>query len=419
MSDMRAADFVLHARRTYNGWLIIGVVFLASALAIGTSTYAFGQFIGPLERHFGWQRTVIAASLSFMAVSAITSPLIGRLMDRYGARQVMTMSLVVFGLSFLLRPLMTQVWHWYVLSFIQFVVFTGTCVLPAGRLVGIWFPTSRGRLMGLTMMGNNFGGLTIPFIVWFVLATASWKEAFLVVAAISFVLALLALVVVRDQPDHGLASPGKAQVDRPAVDSVLEGSTVREALRTRDFYTITLAITLGSFTYTGVIPWLSAHLASEGMAAAVVPRAVAALAVSGMIGKLAFGYIADRSNARHAMMLCLGGQIFAILLLVGYPSSPHVWVSVPLYGLSMGAFGVLITLIVQESFGLRYFGSISGLSMMAMVVPDVAGPLMAGASSQITGSYGTSFVTIAALFAIAIAVLTQVRRPNQLQQLAG
>ena len=135
-----------------------------------------------------------------------------------------------------------------------------------------------------------------------------------------------------------------------------------------------------------------------------------------MGGKLAFGSLADRITARRAMMLCLAGQAFFIMLTVAYPSQPFVWISVPLFGLCMGGYGVLWALIVQETFGVKYFGSISGLISVPTVVSLVGGPLLAGASFDITGSYGPAFIIVAVMFAVAILMLTQVRRsyPSQL-----
>ena len=86
-------------------------------------------------------------------------------MDRHGARPVLFISLTLMGISFLIRPAMTELWHWYGLSFLQFIGISGITALPAGRLIAIWFPSSQGRIMGITVTGINFGGITIPFIV--------------------------------------------------------------------------------------------------------------------------------------------------------------------------------------------------------------------------------------------------------------
>lgn len=136
---MRAADIVVRARRIYRGWPIVAISFLAAALTVGTSGYAFGLFIEPLEAEFEWSRTAIGASLSFLAIGSLISPLVGRLMDQYGARPVMVVSIAIFSLSFVLRPMMTELWHWYALSVVQALGFSGAAFLPAGRLVAIWF----------------------------------------------------------------------------------------------------------------------------------------------------------------------------------------------------------------------------------------------------------------------------------------
>ena len=402
MAVMRSRLSVL--RRPHHGWAIAAILFLAAALNIGAGTYAFGLFVEPLEDAFGWSRSAVSASLSFAAIGSLTSPLLGRFMDRHGARPLFIASLLVMGTSFLLRPLMGELWHWYALSFLQFVFSPGVSPLPIGRLVAIWFPRNRGRVLGITIMGNNFGGATVPIITWLVIVNASWEAAYVVYAAIAGSIALLGLSLVRERGRAGGSAvvPGGAGPSEPS----LTGWTVSEALRTPTFYAITVATTLAMFTYSGVLPWVSAHLANEGMSAELAARAMTVVALSGMTGKVLFGSLADRITARRAMMLSLAGQVVFVLLMVAYPTPPLVWLFIPLFGLAMGAFGVLVTLIAQEAFGVKFFGSISGLIHMPSVTSLVAGPLIAGASFDLSRSYGPGFLTVAAMFVIAIIALT-------------
>ena len=416
IARMRAADLLYRTGHAHYGWLIVAITFLAAALAIGTSNYAFGLFIEPLEKEFGWERTQISASLSFMAVSSLAAPFLGRLMDVYGARPVMTLSIVLFGLSFLLRPLMTELWHWYGLSLLQFIGFSGASILPASRLVAIWFPKIRGRVMGIAAMGNNFGGLTMPLVVGFVLTSATLEAGFVVIAAIAFAIAALAATIVHEHPVRAVANGedqgtlGDESRNTPKV--TLQGLAVSEALRSGTFYVMTFSMTLASFTYSTILPHVSAHLAAEGMSDTAVPLALSLLAIFGMIGKVVFGYLAERITARRAMMVSLGGQTAFVLMLAAYPDPPAVWVAVPLFGLCMGAYGALATLIIQENFGLKAFGSISGLSSLATVIPFATGPLLAGASFDLRGSYGPAFIIVAIMFGVAVLTLSQLRRPS-------
>ena len=158
----RNADTGMEGTQTIRAWAILVVVFMSMAVSIGGSMYAFGVFVTPIEDQFGWSRTQISASLSFIAVGSLAGPLLGRIMDRYGARPVLVFSLVLAGTSYCLRPFMTELWHWYALSFFQFFAFLGATTLSTGRLVAIWFAKNRGPMMGIATSGPNFGGLVFP-----------------------------------------------------------------------------------------------------------------------------------------------------------------------------------------------------------------------------------------------------------------
>ena len=396
------------------GALIIAVVFSSTAIAVGVSQYAFGLFIVPIEETFGWSRTEISASLSFAAVGGLTAPFLGRAMDRFGARPVLVVSLAVFGLSFCLRPLMTELWHWYALSFLQFATFSGLTVLPAGRLVAAWFPHIRGRMTGVAGTGNNVGGLVMPAVIAALLAVMTWGEASVVVGVAAFAVAGAAILVIREAPPVAGARarrsgpPGgrAATVAAPAP-----GRSLRETVRTRTFWAVFAAITLGTFTYSSILPHVLAHLVNRGMTNASALTALGTLAAAGICGKLVFGWSSERFGARRLLMANLAGQAtFAALIASALP----VWMlalATPLYGLFMGGFGVLYILVVQESFGLRRYGSVMGVMNLGTVVSFGVGPLIAGASYDLSGGYGTAFVVTCALF-VAGAVALAFARPR-------
>ena len=384
------------------GTLIIAVVFSSTAIAVGVSQYAFGLFIAPLEETFGWTRTEISASLSFAAVGGLAAPFLGRAMDRFGARPIIVLSLAVFGTSFCLRPLMTELWHWYTLSFLQFVTFSGMSVLPAGRLVAAWFPRIRGRMMGVTATGNNVGGLVMPVCVAALLASVPWSEASIVIGVAAFAIAGAAALVIRETPPAAAAprpassAATDAHASRPA--STPHHRALRDVVRTRVFVAVFVAITLGSFTYSAILPHVLAHLIARGMSDASALSALSALAIAGVCGKLLFGWTTERHGARRMMMVNLLGQA-AFAALLATAASPGVLVAAaPLFGLFMGGFGALYILLVQETFGLRHYGSVMGIVNVGTVVSFGLGPLLAGVSFDISGSYGSAFLVTCALF---------------------
>ena len=394
------------------GSLIIAVVFSSTAVAVGVSQYAFGLFIEPIEATFGWSRTEISASLSFAAVGGLAAPFIGRAMDRFGARPVLVLSLLVFGLSFCLRPLMTELWHWYALSFMQFATFLGLTVLPTGRLVAAWFPRTRGRMTGLAATGNNVGGLVMPVFVAALLTAIPWNEACVVIGLVAFAIAGTAAVVVREAPPVPASPAGPVRTDsEPAavVASPLQDRNLRELVKTRVFLAVFTAITLGTFTYAAILPHVLVHLANKGMSNASALSALSALAAAGVCGKLLFGWISERYGARRTMMINLVGQstFVAVLALAG--NAAVLGAAAPLFGLFMGGFGVLYILLVQETFGLRRYGSVMGLVNIGTVVSFGLGPLLAGASYDVSGSYAAAFLVVCGLFAAGSATLVLAR----------
>ena len=160
-------------------------------------------------------------------------------MDRHGARPVLVVSLAFMGVSFLIRPAMTELWHWYGLSFLQFIGISGITALPAGRLIAIWFPASQGRIMGVTVAGINVGGITIPFIVNLTLGASGWQAAYVAMGIIAVSLAALALLFVREHPPE-LQDGSSGQFQE--ADRRMSGLPLSAATRTRSFYAIVGAL---------------------------------------------------------------------------------------------------------------------------------------------------------------------------------
>ena len=394
----------------YRGWWVVSVPFLAAAIGTGAGQYGFGIFIAPLEETFGWTRSQISASLSFTAVGSLIAPILGRIMDKYGTKHVITISLGLTAVGFLLRPFMTELWHWYALSLLQYAGYTGASMLPAGKLVGLWFNRTRGRVMGITAMGNNFGGLVVPPMLGGILTLASWQGAYIALGAMSVLMVVYALLAVRDFPS--VSELGDQLDETPSSGSgspLLSGASVKDALRSKAFYAITLAIVMGTFTYSAILPQIITHLVDQGVSLTIATTALSVFAIFGMIGKFVMGFIAERISARYTLMINLFGQAAFVTMLIWAGSPLIMWISVPLFGYFNGAFGALFQLVVQDAFGIRNYGSIMGMINMSSMISFGIGPLLAGFSYDITGSYEFAFATVAIMFTVGALSLTQAR----------
>src|SRR6516225_1356755 len=83
------------------------------ALGVNART-AFSLLFPPILDEFGWERGVTAGAFSFgFIVSAVLSPLLGRLTDTSGPRAVMELGVVLMGAGLLAAPLTREPWHLY------------------------------------------------------------------------------------------------------------------------------------------------------------------------------------------------------------------------------------------------------------------------------------------------------------------
>ncbi len=374
--------------------------------------YAFGEFSGPLKEEFGWSQTQLNLSLAFSFISGILAPFVGNLSDRIGIRPVMFVSLLLIALGFLMRPFITELWHWYLFSSLVFAGFPGATIMPAGKMVGLWFPKTRGRVMGAVVAGNNFGGVTMPPLAAAIISTLSWQVAYVTFGLIMALLAAVAIFVIAEDQDKIEAEMKRtgrgdqAQIARVAAKA---GITVRQALTNRNFWLIMIGLVAATFTYQGVLTQLRQHFEESGFAPAVATSAVSIIAGMGIASKLAFGRASEKITARIATIISVALQAVGVFIIAQADAGLLMWVGIFIFGIGFGGLGALIVLVVQEAFGMKEFGGIMGLMQVGMIASGTGAPLLAGSLHDSTGSFDSSMLIVVAIFIVGIVALALAR----------
>ncbi|PZC42127.1 MAG: MFS family permease [Chloroflexi bacterium] len=391
-----------------NVWTVMLAPFLVATVAMGSYQYTHGLFVEPLGQAFGWSRTEVSASLSFAAIGIITGPFLGKLLDKYGAKPIMLCSIALMGSSFILRPFMTELWHLYSISFLQFVAINGTVMLPAGRLAGIWFKKkNRGKVLGLTMMGNNFGGLVLPPLIGGLLVAFSWQIAYYGIAVMFLFVWVYTLKFVSEHKKDTSKASADEKIQRGSAQP-MPGMTLQQAIRTKYFYLIAVITPIGSLAFSMVLPHVIDNYTNAGISLITAAAGLVVLSAFGMIGKVFWGIAGEKIGGRKALMYSFSVTIIGVMLMYNPIAGPLFWISVAVFGLGMGAFGPLYTMIVQDLFGLRNYGAISGLLGLTGVISFGAGPIMGGLSYDMAGTYKPIILTAAIGIAIGVLLLTQI-----------
>ena len=410
---------LLH-RRFHRGYAVVLSAFVVIALGNGATQYSFGFFISPLEEEFGWTRTQINGALAFSFTMGLMAPISGRAVDHIGARWVMTISLLVVGVSIALRPLMTELWHWYALHALLFGGFVGAIVLPAGKLLGLWFRTSYGKMVGITYMGANFGGLVIAPIANVLIQSTSWQTTSYVLGGACILWTPVAYLLSKDPAPHELPESEQIQDSKggPSMPRALPGMDAGAAFKTWAFFAALIGMTAAGLTYLGVLSQVFPHLTNEGVSVNQAALVISAIGLFGMAGKLIFGYFGDRVPVRYLALVGLLLEGVSVIALIYAANAFFMWAFVVLYGLSFGGFGMLFSVIIRNTFGIRAFGTIFGVVNLISMVSAIGAPLLAGYSFDETGSYQTAFVVFAVIFAIGGLVIATARPPKQMREQA-
>ena len=409
------AKSALAIRRIYRGYVVALLVFLSTGLSIGMTQYAFGEFAGPLQDRYGWNQTELNLSLTFAFISGILAPLIGILTDRYGVRPVMFVSIVLIAIGFTLRPLITELWHWYTLSALVYAGFPGATVLPAGKMVGLWFPNSMGRMTGVVVSGNNFGGMTMPPLAATIIALINWQWAYITFGIIMVGLAVAVFILMREKPRDVELEMRRTRRPRSASNAAAAraGMSIKRAIRTWAFWLTLIGLVAATFTYQGVLTQLRQHFGENGFAPAAATSAVTFIATMGIASKLAFGRASERFSARRMTVLSVALQaVGVVLMILPFGGVPLIMLGIFIYSLGFGGLGALIVLVVQQTFGLREYASLMGLYQFAQIISIAGGPVLAGRVHDTTGSFNLAFAVIVGIFILGMITLYLAKQPK-------
>jgi MFS family permease len=406
--------------------VVLGCLVCQMGLGYG---YVFGPLAKDLLEEFGWSRAQYSGARGpQLLVTALSSPLLGALTVRYGARPILVGSTLLLGFAFAGVSGIGSLWQLYALIMLQGLVVTGLGDIAVGQVVSQWVVRSRGLALGIVYTGSNLGGTVLTRAAAWLADHESWRAAFATLGLGGLALLLpCAAWLVRDPPRAGApvavgeaasGGPARKPVSREPARNPASGEPaaapgpeldLRAALRTRSFWILAGSLFTFFFYFLGMLEHLVLFLTDEGM-----PRAEAAAHFSnaillGMVSKIAFGWLADRIPRRAAILLDYALLASSSLLLLALPRPGLLPLFVFTYGFATAARDVVTPLMIVECFGVRYLAQIYGALMLVLLPGGALGPLFAAAVHDRTGSYSTAFLVFAVLNCLALASLPFLR----------
>ncbi len=392
----------------FYGYIIVIASFFLQALGLGMFN-SFGVFVTPLVSEFGWSRASLTGAVSFVyVVAALVSIVLGRMNDRFGPRLIMTICGIILGFGYLLMSTVWSIWSFYIFCCVFIGIGIAGIDVVLLSTVARWFVKKRGIMTGIVKVGTGAGMLAMPILINRLVSGYGWRTTLIILGIIALVLFFIfAQFLFRDPSQKGLAPDGLQNMSTGKDWHVEKGLTFKDALKTRQFYTIAIVYTLFYTCSNTMMIHIVPHGIDLGLSGANAAKVLSTLGALSIGGRFLMGIAGDRMGNIRAMFIC-----FVILLtgLTWLQFSHNMWMLIIfaiIHGFAHGGVFSVISPILAELFGTVSHGLIFGIVAFISSIGGFIGPVTAGYIFDSRGTYGIAFMALAAMsFLGLIATLT-------------
>jgi MFS family permease len=400
-------------RGRYYGWRLVWGLGLTTIISYGTTQYLFGVLVVPVQAETGWSRGAIsgAYSLSYL-FAGVLGIVIGRVVDRSGARALMTAGSAIGGLSLVALGSAHALWQFYLLwagglglaMALTFYSVTFTVITN-------WFVRRRGSALAwLTLLGGLASPLFIP-LAGALIPRLGWRGTVVVLGLTQLFIALpIHAVILRRRPeDLGLAPDGDAV---RGGERLLSGDLLSTALRRTAFWTLTVSSALSLLAGATLGAHQIAYMIGRGYDPVLAATLAGMVGLASLPGRYLFNLLSERLRPQDLLALCGAIQVLGVVVLLFASSVAWLLAFAVIYGLPFGAISPLRASALADHFGRRAYGAILAAQGVPIAVAGAAGPLLAGLLYDRLHTYQLAFWLTAGAFGLAALTVAVTPKPR-------
>ena len=398
-----------------NRWTVAAIAAICMLVIYGIR-HSFAAFFPSILNDYGWTRGSTALMFSInVLLYGILAPIAGSLVDRWKPKLMMSLGILIIGISTASCALANELWQFYVLFGILLslgITFSGAPVLVP--IVSRWFTRRRGAAIGIVVAG---GALSFSVVTYaeYLISMFDWRLAFVLLAGTAIGICIpLILSFFRGRPKQQVKSSVETKeistsVDKNPQESVTVSSDygnlpLIQILRNHRLWLIAFSFML----YMGIANYLIvAHqvvffmdLGYDRIFAASIAGAVGIFAALGALS----GFLSDRIGREKIFTACCVLSIISLLVLLSLKDASNPWalyIFVLSFGFPMGLFSPALIAGAADLFYGKHFGTVNGILLMGFGLGGAIGPWLGGYIFDITGNYSLAFMICIAAYTIA------------------
>jgi MFS family permease len=417
----------------YGWWIVVASAF-SNGIGGSIQWQGFTVFFLPVAGTLGLSHAATSVPFALArAENGVLGPVTGWLIDRMGVRPLMFVGTIVVGIGYILLS-QTNSYLSFLLVYL-FVISIGASTAfmqAATTALNSWFIRKRGLAMAINSAAFRFGGAIVIPLLAFIVIRVGWQTAALWVGVLMIVVvAPMALVFKRSPESMGLrpdgdpaplrtpgtpatstAASSAPRRNRSSIEATTEDWGIKEALKTRAYWVLTVGTVLRMAAHGAVGVHLVPMLVSRGQTEQSAAIMIGALAAFSVPLILIFGMLGDRVGRAKLLTVGYMSSSLSLLLLALVGGTWPLMLSLLLWaGSEAGAS--LNWALVGDLFGRRNFATLRGMLAPMYNAALVATPILAGLVFDRTGTYQPAlFAGSAIMFAAAVVffVLTPPKR---------
>jgi len=386
------------------GWIALGLSFLILFASLGIRM-SFGAYVTAWELSFGASRSQVSLVSSVsLIVYGLGMPVVGRLVDRYGARLVFTCSAALMGLGLAAASFARSMEHLlWLYSVVASLGFCGASSVTASVALINWFPRNRALAVGASSCGIAAGGMFLAPLTIYLIHQLGWRQTLLLLGLTClFLLTAVMWVFFHDAPAEHFSASGA--VPQSSVEPPAPAWPLVLALALAVPYFVCGFTDLGLFS-THFVPLAE----GRGISAQVVALAISINYAANLGGNLLTGHLADRMSLTTLLSIMYLWRALGLSFLITAVDPTSILIFAALNGAVEASTIAPTAALCAQLYGPRKVGTAYGLLSAAHQFGAAAGAFVIGALYVRSHSYHSGLILSVALLVIA-GVLTQLAR---------
>ncbi len=394
----------------FYGWFVVGISFLTLAVG-GSSNGSFSVFYVAILEEFNWSRADTAGAFSLsMLIFGACSPLVGWLLDRFGARRVMPFGVIVLSAGLLVSSLVSSLWQLYIFYGVLVAVgVTHIGFIPNVIIISNWFFRHRALALGIANAGRGVGALILIPLIQYGIQTVGWRNTYILLGTFVFILLFPFLAIfLRGRPeDKGLrrlGDPEDASREGEPAREAPRGPSLRDAMRSYRFWALAVVGIINGLAFSGLLVHVVAYIGDVGYPTLFAATIFGLSAVFRSGGGIIGGHTSDRIGRESAFalfsLLTFSGTV---ALIFARPEAPWIiYAFAILHGLGSGATGTINSSLKADIFQGRSFGLIFGFNQAATGIGAALGPWLMGLVYDRMGTYVPALQAMLLIYVLTV-----------------